>query len=118
MATNPSPLLVLPPGGVGVCPHAGQMPTLIAGADVHKVHTSGQAVATSTLPLGIVGCSFAPGGAAHPCTFVGGVQLSTRVTINGKPALLAAQPLLCQAADQVPQGVPLVLSTATRVVAT
>lgn len=115
MATNPSPLLVLPPGGVGVCPHGGQMPTLIADA---KVLASGQPLATSPVPLGIVGCGFAPGGVAHPCGFVGGVQPATRITINGKPALLVSQPLLCKAADQAPQGMPMVVSIATGVVGT
>lgn len=115
MAANPLPLLVLPPGGLGVCPHGGQMPSLVADA---KVLASGQLLATSPLPLGIVGCGFAPGGVAHPCGFVGGVQASTRITVNGKPALLVSQPLLCKAANQAPQGMPLVVTAATKVVGT
>ena len=115
MATNPLPLLVLPPGGLGVCPHGGQMPSLVANA---KVLAAGHPIATSPLPLGIVGCSFAPGGAAHPCGFVSGVQASTRITVNGKPALLVAQPMLCKAPDQAPQGAPLVLTAAAKVVGT
>ena len=115
MATTPSPLLVLPPGGLGVCPHAGQMPTLMAEP---RVLAGGQPVATSAVPIGIVGCAFAPGGAAHPCTFVDGVQPATRVTIYGKPALLVSPPMLCKAADQAPQGTPLVLAPAKGVVGT
>jgi hypothetical protein len=91
------------------------MPTLIADP---KVLISGQAVVTSALPIGILGCSFTTSSNPHPCTTVNGVQLSSHVVVNGKPLILAPRPMLCQAADQAPQGAPLVLQLSTKVVAT
>ena len=115
MSTNPTGLIVLAPGAKAVCPHGGQMLTLIAEP---KVLISGQSIATSMLPIAIAGCSFTTGTNPHPCTFVSGVQLSTRVLVNGKPVVLAPRPLLCQAADQAPQGTPLILRVTTKVVGT
>lgn len=116
MAVKPSSLVVLPLGARAICPHAGQMPTIISEKNVLA---SGQALVTSVLPISITGCSFtvAPSN-PHPCTFVSGVQLSTRVFVNGRPAILAPMKMLCKAADQVPQGTPLLLQVAARVVGT
>jgi hypothetical protein len=109
-------LVLLPPGTPAACPHGGQTPTIVPETNVMA---SGQALVTCVLPVAIVGCSFTlPGGSPHPCTFVSGAQPSTRVLVNGRAALLGPGPLLCQAADQVPQGAPLSLQLSTKVVAT
>ena len=114
MAGTPSSFVVMAPGARAACPHAGQMLTLVPEP---RVVTSGKTLVTSVLPVAIAGCSFTiPSGPPHPCTFVSGVQLSRRVFVNGKPALLAPRPMLCQAADQVPQGAPLLMLVSTRVV--
>jgi hypothetical protein len=116
MPAVPSALVVLPPGALAICPHGGQTPTVIAESNVTA---SGQPVVTSILPVAIAGCSFTlPSGNPHPCTFIGGVQLSSRVVVNGRPALLAPNPMRCQAADQAPQGVPLLLQAAATVIGT
>ena len=116
MGAVPSPFVVLAPGARAACPHGGQMLTVIAEA---RVVTSGQILVTSIVPVAIAGCSFTvPPGTPHPCTLVSGAQLSKRVFVNGKPALLAPRPMLCQAVDQVPQGAPLFLQPAARVVGT
>jgi hypothetical protein len=84
-----------------------------------NVTTSGRPLVTSIFPVTIAGCSFTlPSGNPHPCTFIGGVQLSGRIFVNGRPALLAPNPMLCQAADQAPQGAPLFLQAAAKVIGT
>lgn len=116
MALVPTALVVLPPGALATCPHGGQTPTIVAETNVT---TSGQSLVTSLLPVAIAGCSFTlPAGSPHPCAFVGGVQLATHIFVNGRPALLAPNPMLCQAADQAPQGTPLFLQPAGGVAGT
>jgi hypothetical protein len=116
MAAVPSAVVVLPPGALAACPHGGQTPTIVSEKNVMA---SGQPLVTSVLPVAIAGCSFTlPSGNPHPCTFVSGVQLSGRIVVNGRPALLSPNPMLCKAADQAPQGVPLLLKVAAKVVGT
>lgn len=115
MAAAPSALAVLPFGALPSCPHGGQTPTIVAESNVT---TAGDRLVTSIIPVAIAGCSFTVASSPHPCTFVSGVQLSTRVFINGRPALLTPNPMLCRAADQAPQGTPLLLHPAANVVGT
>ena len=116
MADKPSNPLVLPLGARATCPHGGQMPTIMSEKNVLA---SGQALVTSDLPVSITGCSFtSPPSTPHPCSFVSGVQLSTRISINGRPVLLAPKPMFCLAADQAPQGTPLFLQLAPKVAGT
>jgi hypothetical protein len=93
------------------------MPTITAA---QNVRSSEMALVTSPVPVSISpSCGVTTGGSTpHPCSVVSGVQLSTRISINGRPALLAPKPMLCKAADQVPQGTPLFLKPAARVVGT
>lgn len=99
-------------GATAMCPHAGQM--TVASSNT-KVMVSGQPVATMSDTFTIAGCVFAPGGAAHPCVTTQWLTPATRVQVNGQPVILQTSSGLCKAADQAPQGAPLVVVTQVRV---
>jgi hypothetical protein len=83
-----------------------------------RVLVSGQPVATLPDPSTIAGCVFNVSGAPHPCVRVQWTVGATRVLIDGKPALLQMSTGLCLAADQAPQGPPVITTTQVRVIAT
>ena len=90
-----------------------------------RVLVSGQPVATLANMLTVAGCPFQiPVGAGtkpQPCVRVQWSLLSARVLVAGQPALLQAAPgpgaALCQSAEQIPQGPPMVTTFQTRVLA-
>src|ERR1044072_1138177 len=98
-----------------MCPHAGQVTTVPSSP---RVLVSGMPAATMADTSLIAGCPFVIGPAPHPCVRVQWLVPAVRVLINGQPVLLQTSAGLCLAADQAPQGSPLIVSTQVRVVAT
>lgn len=110
----PGPLLHV--GAMGTCPHAtGQMSIVSTNA---RVMVTGEPVATAADIGMIAGCVFAPGGKPQPCVLVKWLAPATRVLVNGSPALLLPGPHLCQSADQIPAGPPVIAVCQVRVVGT
>jgi hypothetical protein len=102
------------------CTHGG--PALITPTQA-RVLVSGQPVATMNAPISVAGCVFTvPGPKPQPCITVRWLMPSTRVLVMGQPAMLVPAPGpgpgLCQSAEQIPQGPPLVSAVQARVIAT
>jgi hypothetical protein len=114
------PGLLLHVGAVMQCTHVAQV-TLAPGQT--RVLVSGQPVATVSNLLTVAGCPFqVPVGAGtkpQPCVKVQWLLMSSRVLVGGQPALLQPAPGsgsgLCQSAEQIPQGPPVVATLQTRV---
>jgi hypothetical protein len=66
----------------------------------------------------IAGCVFNVSGAPHPCVRVQWLVPAVRVTASLMPLILQTSVGLCLAADQAPQGPPVVSSTQPRVLGT
>jgi hypothetical protein len=86
-----------------------------------RVLVSGQPVATMAGLIGVTGCTFTiPGPKPQPCVTVKWTMPSTRFLVNRKPALLdpapGPGPGVCQSAEQIPQGAPVVSAFQTRVI--
>jgi hypothetical protein len=108
----PGPLFHV--GATALCPHGGQVTVIPAGA---RVLVGGQPVATMAGTFLVAGCAFTlpP---PHPCVTVRWLVPATRVLVGNQPAILATSTGLCQAADQAPQGPPVVAASQVRAVAT
>jgi hypothetical protein len=88
------------------CPHGGQVTALPAQS---RVLVSGQPAATLADVFTVAGaCTFTVGTKPQPCVTVRWVTPSARIQINGSPAVLATSAGVCQSAEQIPQGPPLV----------
>ena len=89
-----------------------------------RVVVSGQPVATMSSPMTVLGCPFQiPVGAGtkpQPCVAIKWAMPSTRFLINGQPAALLPSPGpgpgVCQSAEQIPQGPPVIGAVQTRVI--
>jgi len=98
-------------GAVMQCPHFA--PVTIPPTQP-RVLVSGQAVATASALLTVTGCPFqvpTPGGPVpQPCVPVEWANFSTRVLIDGEPALLQANlgtgAGVCLSATAIPAGPP------------
>jgi hypothetical protein len=99
-------------GVVATCAHAGQ---IMAVASSPRVRLSGQPAVTASDTFSIVGCAFNVSGSPHPCAQVQWIAPAARVRIGGQPAVLQTSPGLTVAADQAPQGAPIVVSGQVRV---
>lgn len=114
----PGPLLHV--GAVATCPHAsGQI--MITTANT-QVFVSGQPVVTLGDMLSIAGCPFqvpAPSGTKpQPCVLAKFIP-ATQVLVNGQPAIIVqAPPGICQSAEQIPQGPPIVNAVQTKAIGT
>jgi hypothetical protein len=102
------------------CTHAG--PATIVPAQT-RVLVSGQPVATMTGQIAVVGCAFTvPGPKPQPCVTIKWLMPSGRVLVMGQPAMLLPSPGvgpgICQSAEQIPQGPPVVSAVQPRVIAT
>lgn len=96
-----------------MCPHGGQA-TLLPSQS--RVQAGTQPVATLSDVYTITGCAFAPGGKPQPCVTIQWVTPSGRIQVNGQPALLRSSVGLCQSAEKIPQGPPLVTVVQQRAV--
>lgn len=94
------------------CPHAGPISVVPGSA---RVKVSGQAVATTADQFMVAGCTFPPSGTPHPCTLVQWLVPAQRVRASGQPVVLQSSTGLCKAADQAPQGAPIVMVVQSRV---
>jgi hypothetical protein len=99
-------------GVVATCPHAGQISAIPASP---RVKLGGQIAVTSADTFPIAGCAFNIGGSPHPCVKVQWLAPAARVRVGGQPVILQTSPGLTIAADQAPQGAPIVISGQVRV---
>ena len=101
-------------GASAMCPHGGQVTT----PGNPRVTVSGMPVCTLTDKGIVAGCAFTvPPGKPQPCVTVQWLVGATRVTIGGVPALVQSSTGICQSAEQIPGGPPIISSTQTRVIA-
>lgn len=116
------PGLMLHVGATMQCTHGA--PATIAPSQP-RVLVSGQPVATLPAQIVVAGCPFQiPVGAGtkpQPCVLVKWLNVSSRVMVMGQPVLLQAAPGpgagICQSAEQIPQGPPVVGAVQPRVIA-
>jgi hypothetical protein len=99
-------------GMVAACPHSGNVQATPGSA---RVRIAGQPALRSSDVFLISGCPFMVGVKAQPCLKLQWLVTASRVRIEGQPALLSTSTGICQSAEQIPQGPPLVMSTQTRV---
>jgi uncharacterized Zn-binding protein involved in type VI secretion len=105
------------------CTHAAK--ATIAPSQV-RVVVGGQPIATMASMIAVAGCPFqipVPGGTKpQPCVLVKWTMPSTRFVVGGQPAALTPAPGpapgICQSAEQIPQGAPIVATVQTRVIGT
>jgi hypothetical protein len=95
------------------CPHGGTATTISSNT---RVKVSGMPVATISDTTMVAGCAFTvPVKGPQPCVKVQWLVPATRVKVMNNLVLLQQSNGLCQSAEQVPQGPPLVISTQLRV---
>jgi hypothetical protein len=85
-----------------------------------RVFINGQPAVTMTDVFTVAGCPFTiPGPKPQPCVTIRWLPAAAgRVFINGQPAVVRVQgpgPGICQSAEQIPQGLPIVSAIQTRV---
>lgn len=97
------------------CPHGG---TIMATVSDASRASARDAVLTVSDTFLVSGCAFAPGGVPHPCVSVLWVMPAMRVTAARSPVLTIDSQGLCTAADQAPQGPPMLSSAQTQATAT
>lgn len=102
--------------GAGItCMHGG-MVNVVPGSP--RVLLSGMPAATLADQYVVAGCIFTlPGPVAHPCVQVRWLVPALRVLANGSPLVTQGSVGLGVAADQAPQGPPVIASTQPRVIA-
>ncbi len=88
-----------------------------------RVFVSAQPVATMPAQIIVTGCPFTiPGPKPQPCVTVKWLMPSARVLVMGQPAMVIPSPgpgpAMCQSAEQIPQGPPIVSTVQPRVIAT
>jgi hypothetical protein len=86
-----------------------------------RVSVSGQPVANITAVTTVAGCPFTvPGPKPQPCVLAKWLMPSARVLVAGQPAALVTgpgpAPGICQSAEQIPQGAPIIGNVQTRVI--
>jgi len=118
------PGLIVHVGAQMQCPHGGTI--TIAPTQTRSVATL-QALATSSSQLTVAGCPFqvpiGTGTKPQPCVTVKWANVATRVRAMGVFVILQATPAgsgagVCQSAEQIPQGAPIVVKVQERVFAT
>ena len=101
-------------GAAVQCPHGGVVTEIPV---TPRVWLSGLPVATLADQYPIAGCAFTlpP---PHPCVRAQWLAPAIRVKASLKPVVLQTSVGACVAADQAPQGPPIVTSTQPRVIGT
>jgi hypothetical protein len=103
-------------GAVATCPHGGSL-TIVSSNS--RVLVSGMQVATVADTFVVAGCAFTvPPGKPQPCVSARFTVPAARVKVLGQPVILQSSVGICQSAEQIPQGPPLIASTQVRVNAT
>ena len=102
------------------CPHQGS--AKIAPSQTN-VLIGGKPIATMSDKIAVVGCTFTvPGPKPQPCVTVQWAKPSVKFLVAGKPAALVTTPGpgpgVCQSADQIPGGPPIVNSVQLTVIGT
>lgn len=95
------------------CPHGGRVTVLPSQS---RVLVAGQPVATLADLFTVAGCAFTAGTKPQPCVTVRWITPSARIRVNGSPALLQGSAGICQSAEQIPQGPPVVCVVQQRAV--
>ena len=113
----PGPVLHV---GAGItCTHAGPVTPATSNG---RVLVNGMPVVTFTDVFPVAGCPFqvpiGTGTKPQPCVKIQWTVPAARVTVNGTPVLIATSTGLCQSAEQIPQGPPVVAGFQTRAIAT
>src|SRR5262245_21712196 len=113
------PGLLMHAGATIQCPHG--VPAQLIPTQP-RVLVSGMPVALMTDQIVATGCPFTvPPGKPQPCVLAKWLMPSTRVLVNGSPAMVLPSPGpgpgLFQSADQIPAGPPIVSAVQTRVIA-
>jgi hypothetical protein len=106
---------VLHAGASATCPHGGTI-TFVPAAPRVMVSGSPAVVLTDQAP--VVGCVFMAGTKPQPCVSTKWLVGATRVVSLGSPVLVNPSGGLCQSAEQIPGGPPVISASQTRVVAT
>lgn len=98
------------------CPHGGQASIISTN---QRVKVNGMPVALINDVTSVAGCPFqvpiGTGTKPQPCVKVQWTVPATRVKVMGQFVLLQTSAGLCQSAEQIPQGSPIVAATQTRV---
>lgn len=106
------------PGNLGhvgatlMCPHGGRISVVPGSA---RVKLGGQQAATQADSYLVSGCPFFVGQKPQPCVRVQWMVTSTRVKIGSQGVLLQSSTGVCQSAEQIPQGPPVIVNTQSRV---
>ena len=112
----PGPVMNI--ASVLTCAHGGKV-SIAAGEP--RVLLSGTPAATMADTYTVAGCAFqVPVGAGtkpQPCVKIQWATPATRVLANGKPVMLQTSAGICQSAEQIPQGAPIVSVVQPRVIA-
>lgn len=110
------PSFLVQVGATAICPHGGQISMIPTNM---RVLLGGQPASTINDIFPIAGCAFTvPPGKPQPCVLVRWLVPSTRILIQGRPAILQNSIGLCQSAEQIPQGPPTVIAPQLRVAGT
>jgi hypothetical protein len=106
---------VLHAGATATCPHGGMLNIVAASP---RVMASGMPVAVLTDQGIVAGCAFTvPGPKPQPCVTTKWIAAATRVMANNVPVLINPVVAICQSAEQIPAGPPIISASQTRVVA-
>jgi hypothetical protein len=97
-----------------LCPHGGSGNIIPSGP---RVTVGGQPVATMADSFMIAGCAFMMGNTPHPCMRIQWLVPAARVQSMGQPVITQASTGLALAADQMPQGPPVIGAVQPRVMA-
>lgn len=102
-------------GASGMCPHGGPLQVVPGQA---KVLLGGQPAATVADQVLVTGCAFTvPPSKPQPCVTARFLP-ATKVLLSNNPAVLKGGGLVCQSAEQIPQGPPSVTVTQIKVTGT
>lgn len=104
----------LTPAATILCPHGGRA-TIMPAAP--RVLAGGQPVAVLADPTLVAGCAFTVGPKPQPCVKVTWLAGALRVLAGGQAVLVQSATGLCQSAEQIPQGPPVIAAAQTRVMA-
>ncbi len=107
-------------GAALTCPHA--IPAQVVAVQPRVLVNVTMPVALFTDQIVATGCPFTvPPGKPQPCVLAKWLMPTTRVMVNGSPAMVCPNPGpapgLFQSADQIPAGPPIVSVVQTRVFA-